>query len=559
MGEPLRLRLCPDESRLTLAAFMRDCAERHGERIALRFEGASWSFAELGRQVARVARGLVGAGVVKGARVGVWMANRPEWVIASFGAARIGAVLVPLNTFATAKERDYILRHGDVSVLLMQPSLLKHEFLANLLRDHPGIASAAPGRLRLLALPSLRRVFCLGLESPRGAVEGWSELERLGQDVPESLVDALSDEVHPSDEGVIIYTSGTTANPKGVLHMTRAPVINGYRFGELMALTPDDCSVTAQPFFWTAGMCHSLGSHLATGATLVIEQTFDPGRALQLAADEKATCIIAWPHQDKAMAEHPLARQLDLSRVRKLEFGSPLARVVGLEKDEWGIYGSFGMSETFTYASAYGALESPERRRTHGPPLPGMSIKIVDPETGTELPQGEPGEIIVKGVTFMRGYYKVLPEEYLDPNGYLHTRDGGWMTPAGELKWTGRLSTMIKTGGANVSPLEIEAALAGCPGVSVGVAVGIPHPSLGEIVVLAAVPTPGQELDESSVRAHLRERLATYKVPRRVFPFSRADLDFTGTQKVQVEPLRAKILERLAAEKAEIAGHRYAS
>jgi fatty-acyl-CoA synthase len=469
----------------------------------------------------------------------------------------VGAVLVPLNTCASAHERDSILRHGDVSLLMMQPGLLKHDYLGELLRDHPELEQGAPGRLRSRALPSLRRVFCLGLAAARGGVEPFSELERYGADVPESLVDALSDQVTPSDEGVIIYTSGTTSEPKGVLHLTRAPAINGYRFGELMMLTPADRTVTAQPFFWTAGMCHSLGSHLATGATLVIDETFDPGRALQLAAEEKATMIIAWPHQEKAMAEHPLVQQLDLSSVSKLEFGSPLARALGFEKDQWGIYASFGMSETFTYASAYGAWESPERRKTSGRPLPGMSIRIVDPETGAELPPGERGEIVVKGVTFMRGYYKVNPEEFLDADGYLHTRDGGYLTPDGELKWTGRLSNMIKTGGANVSPLEIENALAGCPGVSVGVAVGVPHPSLGEIVVLAAVSAPGERLDEERVRAHLRERLAAYKVPRRVLPFERADLAFTGTQKVQVDPLRAKILGRLAAERAEIAGHSY--
>jgi acyl-CoA synthetase (AMP-forming)/AMP-acid ligase II len=188
-----------------------------------------------------------------------------------------------------------------------------------------------------------------------------------------------------------------------------------------------------------------------------------------------------------------------------------------------------------------------------------MSIKIVDPQTGAELGPGKHGEIIVKGVTFMRGYYKVDPETYLDENGYLHTQDGGYLTPDGELRWTGRLSNMIKTGGANVSPLEIEGALVGCPGVSVGVAVGIPHSSLGEIVVLAAVPAPGERIDEETVRGWLRERLSAYKVPRRVFAFERADLDFTGTQKVQVDPLRGKILERLRAERAEIAGQVYAS
>jgi acyl-CoA synthetase (AMP-forming)/AMP-acid ligase II len=233
--------------------------------------------------------------------------------------------------------------------------------------------------------------------------------------------------------------------------------------------------------------------------------------------------------------------------------------VLGVEKDEWGVYAAFGMSETCTYASAYGAWEPPERRhRSHGKPLPGMSIKIIDPETGAELGPEKHGEIIVKGVTFMRGYYKVDPEKYLDENGYLHSQDGGYLTRDGELRWTGRLSNMIKTGGANVSPLEVESALAGCPGVSVGVAVGIPHPTLGEIVVLGAVPAPGERIDEETVRAWLRERVAAYKVPRRVFPFERAELDFTGTQKVQVDPLREKILERLGEERAEIAGHVYA-
>ncbi len=555
---PLELVHQPDESRLTMAAFIQDVCARHGDRIALKFEGRELSYARLGREVARVARGLVGAGVVKGARVGVWMANRPEWVIATYAAARIGAVVVPVNTFATSGERDYILRHGDVSLLMMQPELEgKRDFVAELLGDHPGLRDGTPGRLRLPALPALRRVFSIGA-SARGAIEPWSALEALGDDVDEALVDALSDEVVPSDEGVLIYTSGTTSNPKGVLHYTRAVAIQGYRFGELMGIGPGDLTVTAQPLFWTAGMAHSLGSHLGTGATLVLQETFDPAAVLRAAAEERASMIIAWPHQEKTMAEHPLARELDLSSVKRLEFGSPLARVLGIEKDEWGIYASFGMSETFTLMSGYAWSATPEQRSTHGPPLPGMQLRIVDPHSGETLAPGERGEILVRGVTFMAGYYKLDPESYVDAGGWFHTQDGGYLTDNGELRWTGRLSGMIKTGGANVSPLEIEKALDGCPGVSVGFAVGVPHPSLGEIVVLAAVPHPDAPPDEDTVRAYLRERLAPYKVPRRVLAFQRSELAFTGTQKVQLEPLRAAVLARLAAEAAEIAGHVYA-
>ena len=554
---PLELVHQPDESRLTLAAFIRDVCARHADRVALRFEGKSLTFAELGQAVTRVARGLVGAGVVKGARVGVWMANRPEWVIATYAAARLGAVVVPVNTFATSRERDYILRHGDISLLMMQPELRgKRRFAEELLDDHPALREGVPGRLRIPALPSLRRVFALG-ERAHGAIESWTALEALGEDVDEALVDALSDEVLPADEGILIYTSGTTSNPKGVLHYTRAPAIQSYRFGEVLGLGPDDVTVTAQPLFWTAGICHSLGSHLATGATLVLQETFDPEAALRAAAEERATMVIAWPHQEKAMAEHPIARELDLSSVHRLEYGSPLAQIVGIDKDEWGIYGSFGMSETFTIASAYPWNATPEQRKTHGPPLPGMELRIADPISGAPLETGEKGEILVRGVTFMRGYYKVDPENYLDAEGWFHTQDGGSMTERGELRWTGRLSGMMKTGGANVSPLEIETALDGCPGVSVGFAVGVPHPSLGEIVVLAAVPAPGQTPDEEQVRAFLRERLAPYKVPRRVFVFERDELEFTGTQKVQLEPLRKLALARLGAERAEVAGHVY--
>ena len=556
---PLQLALQPDHARLTLAAFIRDVCDRHADRVALRFEGESWTFAELGRRVSRAARGLVGAGVVKGARVGVWMANRPEWVVAAYAAARLGAVVVPINTFAPSRERDYILRHGDVSLLLMQPELGdKRDFTAELLEDHAELRSGTPGRLRLPGLPALRRVFSLG-ESARGAIQPWSELESLGDDVDEALVDALSDEVSPADDGILIYTSGTTSHPKAVMHYSRAPVIQGYRMAEQLGITDEDVTVTVQPLFWTAGIAHSLNSHLAVGATLVLIEVFDPEAALRAAADERATMVIAWPHQEKVMAEHPVARELDLSRLHRLEFESPLARLVGIERNEWGIYGSYGMSETFTISTAYPWHATPEQRSTNGPPLPGMEIRIADPSTGAPLEVGEHGEIWVRGATLMRGYHKLEPEECFDADGWFATHDGGSLTEAGELLWTGRLSGMIKTGGANVAPLEIEGALDGCPGVSVGFAVGVPHPSLGEIVVLAAVPHPGASVDESRVREHLRERLASYKVPRRVFPFERAQLEFTGTQKVQLESLRQKILERLGAERAEVAGHVYES
>jgi acyl-CoA synthetase (AMP-forming)/AMP-acid ligase II len=186
-----------------------------------------------------------------------------------------------------------------------------------------------------------------------------------------------------------------------------------------------------------------------------------------------------------------------------------------------------------------------------------MTIRIVDPETGAALPAGASGEIAVKGATLMRGYHKVDPEHAFDADGFFRTQDGGSLDAQGYLHWTGRLSNLIKTGGANVSPLEIEKRALAFPGLHVAAAVGLPHPTLGEAVVLCAVPAAGASVDPGALHAFLKAGLSAYKVPRRILLFEEGDVSYTGNQKVQVAPLREKALARLAAERAEIAGWRY--
>jgi acyl-CoA synthetase (AMP-forming)/AMP-acid ligase II len=470
----------------------------------------------------------------------------------------IGGVAVPVNTFASREELAYILRHGDASVLLMQPSLLRHAFLDELLADHPEIARGSPGALRVPALPQLRAVFCLGIDGRRGGVSPWSELLARGADVGDDLVDALCAQVEPSDDALVIYTSGTTAHPKGVLHGHRAAVLQGWRFAEMLRFGPQERVFTTYPFFWTAGIAMSIGATLAAGGCLLLQETFEPGAALELIERERATTVHAWPHQSKAMGEHPDAARRDLSSVRKVDFASPIASLAGIEKDEYGTGASYGLSETFTIASML-PTDAPQelRRSTHGRALPGMELRIVDPETGAPVPTGVPGEIAVRGATLMRGYTKVPPELAFDADGWFRTQDGGSLDAEGFLHWTGRLSNLIKTGGANVSPLELEAALANHPDLEVAVAVGVGHPTLGEVIVLCAVPAPGRSLDEAAIRGFLRERLAAYKVPKRVLVFRADELAFTGSQKVQVEPLRKLVVARLAAESAEIDGYRF--
>ena len=562
MQDSLELRLQPDPSRYCAPRFLEDVAARGGDRTAIRFEERDLSYRELEHQARALARGLVAAGVAKGSRVAVWMANRPEWVVASFAVGIAGGVLIPVNTFATPDERDYILRHSDASLLLLQRVLLKRDLLAELRTSHPELSKAAPGALRLPSLPCLRGVVALGGESA-GAVQSWDDLLAAGQGVPDVLLDALAAEVTPADDGVVIYTSGTTAHPKGVLHFQRAPVIQSWRFAEYMALEPDDVVWTAQPFFWTAGIDHVPGRHPGRGrearAAGDLRARGRPGADRARSAPPPCT---PGPTRTRPWPSTRRPGRRDLSRVRKIEFSSPLAPLAGLEKDVWGTYGSYGLSETFTLASALPASASCELRRdTSGIPLPGMSIRIVDPETGVALAAGEKGEITVRGATLMRGYYKVAPEIPFDADGYFHTQDGGWLDADGYLHWTGRLSNLIKTGGANVSPLEIESALPKSPDLRVGLAVGVPHPVLGEAIVLCAVRADGASFDDSAreaeIRAALRGRVAAYKVPRRVLFFDPDELDYTANQKIQVGPLREAALARLQREGAEIEGFRY--
>jgi acyl-CoA synthetase (AMP-forming)/AMP-acid ligase II len=553
-----QLALQPDAHRHTLPRFLEDVVERHAKRSAVVFENRALAYDGIDRRVRRLARGLIAAGVSKGTRVGLLMANRPAWIVAAFAVARAGGVLVPVSTFATAEERDYILRHGDVAVLLMQNDLLKRDFVVELQHSHAELRDEGAGPIRCAALPQLRSVYALHSEQRAGAIRSWAELLDAAERVDERLADAVAEQVAPCDDAMIVYTSGTTARPKGVLHMQRAPVIQSWRFAELMGLDERDRVWTAQPFFWTAGVAMSLGGCFAAGATLILQQSFDPAAALACIEQQRATAIFAWPHQEKAMAEHPAARTTDLSRARKVEFASPLAPLVGLQSDDWGTYGSYGLSETFTLASALPAsAPAALRSATSGRPLPGTALRIVDPQTGRSVPDGEHGEIAVKGLTLMRGYYKVDAELCFDADGYFHTQDGGFIDADGLLHWTGRMSNLIKTGGANVSPAEIDERLISYPGLRATVTVGVPHPTLGEAIVLCAVPAGRERPDGDAIRAFLRETLAAYKIPRAVLFFAEHDVAYTDNRKIRADAMRDSALARLAEGAVEIAGYTY--
>jgi fatty-acyl-CoA synthase len=537
---------------LTLGGLLFEVAQRYPDREALVFHASDggtvrWSYRDLEREARRVAGALLAGGAGKDTRVAILMGNKPQWVAAAFGVALVGAVSVPLSTYFEPPELDHVLRHSDAQVLLTQSRLVGHAYVDQLAALCPELLDAAPGELRSARFPHLRRVAALGLDSPRGAAETWEAFLGSGRGVADGIVDATAAEVTPADNALIIYTSGTTATPKGILHPHRGPALQSWRFAQQLRLDPSVRVWSAFPFFWSAGFVMVMGATLAAGGCIVLQEHFEPGEALHLLETERVTSPHAWAHQLAELEDDPDWPRVDLSAIRHCEAFTSFGRHPSVHvEDAWSPRAAYGLSETCTIISSLPADTPREvRERSQGAILPGNSVRIVDRDTGEALPADAIGEITVKGPTLMLGYVKKLPEECFDEDGFFHTGDAGFVDGEGYLHWTGRMTEMIKTGGANVSPVEIEETLLRHSGLKAALAVGIPDEKLGEMVVVCAVAHDGVSLDEDDVREFLRGRVATYKIPRRVLFFDERELSLTGNAKIRSDELRKLAIDRL--------------
>lgn len=542
----------PGIGSLTLGAFLLEVCQRYGDREALVFhepdgDVVRWTYRDLEREARRVGRAILASGAGKDTRIAILMGNRPEWVAAAYGVALAGTVAVPLNTYFEPPELDYVLRHSDAQLVLTQTRLLRHGYVDQLAALCPELEDAEPGELRSARFPQLRRVVALGLDERRGAAEPWGAFLAGGENVPDAVLDAAAAEVTPADHALIIYTSGTTATPKGVLHPHRGPAIQSWRFAQQLRLDPSVRVWSAFPFFWSAGLVMVMGATLAAGGCIVLQEHFEPREALHLLEAERVTSPHAWAHQLAELEDHPDWANVDLSAIRHCEAFTSFGRHPSVHvEDAWSPRAAYGLSETCTIISSL-PCDTPReiRERSQGAILPGNLVRIVDRDSGAALPADAIGEIAVKGPTLMIGYVKVLPEQCFDEDGFFHTGDAGYVDADGFLHWTGRMTEMIKTGGANVSPVEIEETLLRHPGLKAALAVGIPDEKLGEMVVLCAVAHDGVSLDEDDVREFLGGRIATYKIPRRVLFFDERELSLTGNAKIRADELRKLALERL--------------
>jgi fatty-acyl-CoA synthase len=550
MDSTIRGVALADESvgALTLGGFLREVCRANGDKEALVFYPPTGpvvrrSYADVWQEACLVARALIARGVTKETRVGLLATNRPEWITGMFGIAIAGGTCVALSTFARGAELEYQLRMGDVSLLIFERSVIGRDFAAELMELCPDLAQAQP-EVRSTRLPFLRRAVCID-DAPAGTFESWPEFLKNNL-APAALLEAVAAEIAPTDRGLVFFSSGTTAKPKAIVHAHRAAALMCWRWRHIFALDPDVRTWTANGFFWSGNFAMALGSTLAAGGCLVLQRHFDTGEALRLMQTERVTMPIGWPHQWARLVADPAWNEVDLSSLHYVGERLPARNHPTVKSDWQEPMSAYGSTETFTLVTVHPSGTPPEvTADNHGVPLPGNTIRIIDPMSGRVLPRNEAGEIAVKGPTLMLGYLRVAAEDVFDAEGFFWTGDGGFVDSEGQLHWQGRLNDIIKTGGANVSPPEIDAVLADCPGVKIAATVGVPHDTLGEMVVACIVPEAGVTLDEDQVRAFVAKRLSSYKVPRRVLFMQEGDLTLTGSNKVKLAPLRELAARRL--------------
>lgn len=556
-AEPLSLVAGPplaDEpglGALTLPGFLREVTQQYGEREALVWRtgetATRWTYAQLWERAVEVARALRASGLGHGARVGVLMTNRPEWLAAVFGTSLAGGVAVTLSTFSTPSELDQLIRASAVSVLLFERTVVAKDFAAVLGELEPAIAARRPGALESPKYPFLRHLVSVGEPAP--GIDSWDEFLASGNGEPRELVEATAAAVLPSDAAVLFFSSGSTSKPKGILSAHRGVCIQLWRFRRMYGFTPHDHvrGWTANGFFWSGNFTMVLGSTLASGGALVLQSAFDAAEALELIQAERVNFPFAWPHQWAQLEGAPNWGRVDLSSVRFADFKTPIAHHPTVSGEWYEPGHAYGNTETFTITTGYPANTPPDiHADSFGIALPGVTLKIVDPLAGGIVPRGRSGEICVKGPTLMLGYVGTPLDETLDAEGFFRTGDGGYLDHAGRLYWQGRLTDIIKTGGANVSPREVDETLIEHSGVKVAQTVGVPHHTLGEVVVSCVVPHDGVTLDTGQLLSFLRQRLASYKVPRHVLFFREDEVAITGNAKIKAGELRELATKRLA-------------
>ena len=533
-----------------LAVLARDYPEN--EALIYPDRGLRYNFSQLEWLARKTARGLLSLGIEVGDRVALWAPNIPEWVILQFALAKVGAVLVTVNTGLRAAEIAFLLNQSESNTLITVAGFRDVDYVETIYEVVPNLRESEAGNLRSEKLPFLRNVVYIGDEHPGGMIRYDSLL-----DSSEKITDAELD-AHIASQRLdtvinMQYTSGTTGFPKGVMLTNRNIVNNGYWLGEGLALTPRDKICVPVPFFHCFGCVIAVLGAYTHAASIVPLETFDPLRALQYIESERCTTLFGVPTMFIAELEQLDYHNLDMSSLRTgIMAGAlcpePLMRRVMERMHLTELAIAYGLTEASPGITLTPRADSVQlRTQTVGLALPEVEVKIVDPATGEECKPGAAGELCCRGYNVMKGYYNNpnATAEAIDPDGWLHTGDQATMDAEGYVRITGRIKELIIRGGENIAPREIEDLVRSNPKVVDVYVYGIPDERLGEEIAAAIKLRQGETATAEELREFCEGRIARFKIPRLIrfvdsFPM-------TPSGKVQKFKLReSHIAERRA-------------
>ena len=515
----------------TIPALIEEQALRYGELDALVGGGRRYTYISLRDEVRAFAKGLTALGIGKGSRVAILMGNKPEWIIADLAICSLGAVMISVNTWVTTRELSYILSHSDADTLIFQDQFLKYDYAAMLAEMEPHQKS----------VPLLKELVHLGDRGYRNSVP-FDGVYAKGRTIPDATIDAAAAAVVPEDVAYVLYTSGSTSTPKGVQLQHYALIENMWHLGNRMHVVPGDRAWLAVSLYWGLGCENILFNMLTHAGCVVLQEHFDPAEALRLIEAERVTIFYGTSNMALALSEHPDRAKRDLSSLRSGGTSGSveqIQRVVALGAKE--LCTIYGLTESYGNCNVSDGRLDPRDKvyASVGRPLPGVQQRIVDPETLEPRKPGEVGEIQLKGYVTI-GYYKDEDKnrEAFTSDGFFRTGDFGIHDAEGFLYFRGRMKEMIKTGGINVSPAEVESILVQQEGVRVAYVVPVPDSDRGEIVGAVLITDDKDNVQlEQRLRTELKKSLAAYKIPR-VYRFvNEAELPLTSTGKIKKNEL----------------------
>lgn len=508
-----------------------------------------FTYQQFNERVDQLAKGLLFIGIKPGDKVGIWAKNVPDWTTLMFATAKIGAILVTINTNYKLTELDYLLKNADINTIFLVEGYRDSNYVEMIFELVPELKLQARGELISKKYPELKNVGFIGQQKYRG-MYNIPELILLGSHIDDIELESVKESLNCHDVINMQYTSGTTGFPKGVMLSHHNILNNGYSAGQCMKYTEDDRLLVCVPLFHCFGCVLAVCAIVSHGATMVFTEDFDPLMVLASVQKEKCTALYGVPTMFIAELNHPMFDMFDLSSLRTGIMAGALCPIETMNqvmekmhmKDIIIVYGLTESSPGMTATRTHNPAEV--RATTVGFEFPNVEVKIVNPETGAEVVQGTQGEICCRGYNVMKGYYnnQEATEKAIDGEGWLHSGDLAVKTENGFYKITGRIKDMIIRGGENIYPREIENYLYRLPQIETVEVAGVPSPKYGEAVGAFVKLKSGEQLSEEEIIDFCRGNIARFKIPKYIFFVNEFPMTASGKiQKYKLSELSLKL------------------